>query len=156
MATTPANTPTLAVIQAAGSAPVEDQDYKRWMLYNGERTRDAVEAIASGAGSTDAAALDQSAAASKVIKGSAGSLKSLTVYNSGAAQFILIMNSATLPSNGAVTLLYPPIPIAAASILMLEFDRPLVASTGIVVCNSSTAPSKTIGSADCMFAAQYN
>lgn len=42
MATTPANTPTLAVIQAAGSAPVEDQDYKRWMLYLSELVKDAV------------------------------------------------------------------------------------------------------------------
>lgn len=153
---TPANTPSITTINGQGDAPVEDQHFKRWMLTHAERTTLALEALSSGAGSTDAAALDQAAAASKVIKGSAGSLKSLSVYNSGAAQFILIMNAASLPANGAVTLLYPPIPIAAASILMLEFARPLVASTGIVVCNSSTAPSKTIGAADCQFHAQYN
>ena len=153
---TPVNTPPIATINGQGNAPVEDQHYKRWMLTHAERTTLAVEALSSGAGSTDAAALDQALAASKVIKSSAGSLKSLSVYNSGAAQFILIMNTASLPANGTVTLLYPPIPIAAASVIMLEFSRPLVAGTGIVVCNSSTAPSKTIGSADCIFHGQYN
>ena len=153
---TPANTPSIDTINAQGNSPVEDQHYKRWMLTHAERTTLAAEALSSGAGSTDASALDQSLAASKVIKGSAGSLKSLSVYNSGAAQFILILNSATLTADGAVTLLYPPIPIAAASVLLLEFARPLVASAGIVICNSSTAPAKAIGSADCQFAAQYN
>lgn len=153
---TPARTPTIETINGQGPAPVEDQDFKRWMLTHAERTTLAVEALSSGAGSTDAAALDQSVAASKIIKSSAGSLKSLSIYNSGAAQFILIMNAASLPANGTVTLLYPPIPVAAASVTMLEFARPLVAGTGIVVCNSSTAPSKTIGSADCIFGAQYN
>lgn len=153
----PERTPTVATILAQEPAPVDVQDFCRHVLNLTDRTTEAVEALSgAGAGSTDAAVVDQALAASKVIKGSAGSLKSLTIYNSGAAQFILILNSATLTADGAVTLLYPPIPIAAASVLMLEFSRPLVASTGIVVCNSSTAPVKAIGSADCMFQAQYN
>lgn len=96
--------------------------------------------------------------ASKVIKASAGQLCSLAIFNSKAsAQFILIMNSATVPADGAVTLLYPPIPIAAASLVVIDFPRPLVASTGIAVSNSSTGTfTKTIGSADCAFCAQIN
>lgn len=96
--------------------------------------------------------------ASHILKASAGQLVGLTVFNSKAsAQFILILNSATLTGDGAVTLLYPPIPIAAASILVLDLPSPVVASAGITVCNSSTGSfTKTIGSADCAFYAQVN
>ena len=94
---------------------------------------------------------------SKVLKASAGQLVQLTVFNSGAAQFILLMNSATVPADGAVTLLFPPIPIAAASILVLDLPAPIVASVGIAVSNSSTGTfTKTIGAADCAFYAQVN
>lgn len=153
----PTRTPTVATILDQEPAPVDVQDFCRHVLNLVNRSAAAVEALSgASAGSTDASAVDQALAASKVIKASSGSLKSLSIYNSGPAQFILILNSATLTADGAVTLLYPPIPIAAASVVMLEFARPLVASTGIVVCNSSTAPAKLIGSADCMFQAQYN
>jgi hypothetical protein len=96
--------------------------------------------------------------ASHVIKASAGQLVQLSIFNSKAsAQFILVMNATSLPSNGAVTLLYPPIPIAAGSLVVLDLPSPLVASTGIVVANSSTGTfSLTIGSADCAFYAQIN
>lgn len=95
---------------------------------------------------------------SHVLKASAGQLRHLSVFNSkGSAQFILIMNSATLPGDGAVTLLYPPIPIAAGALVVLDFPAALVASTGITVSNSSTGSfTKTIGSADCAFYAQVN
>lgn len=96
--------------------------------------------------------------ASHVLKASAGQLISLAIFNSKAsAQFILILNSATLTADGPVTLLYPPIPIAANSIVVLDLPRPVVASNGITVCNSSTGSfTKTIGSADCAFHAQIN
>lgn len=94
--------------------------------------------------------------ASHVLKNSAGQLVQLSVF-SQTAQFILIMNSTTVPANGAVTLLFPPIPVAASQLLVLDFPAPLVASTGITVCNSSTGTfTKTIGSADCAFYAQVN
>lgn len=91
--------------------------------------------------------------ASRVLKAGPGQLHSLSVFNSkSSAQFILIIDSATVPANGAVTLLYPPIPIAAGTLVVLDFPRALVASTGIAVCNSSTGTfTKTIGSADCVF-----
>lgn len=94
--------------------------------------------------------------ASKIIKASPGQLCSLAVF-SNAAGFILLMNSATLPANGAVSLLYPPIPIAADQIVVLDLPRPLVASTGIVACISSTGSfTKTIGGSTCAFYAQFN
>ena len=94
--------------------------------------------------------------ASKVLKSSAGSLVSLTITNTKtSAQWILLMNSTTVPADGAVTLLYPPIPVAAQSMEVIDFDTPLVASTGIAVSNSNAASfTKAIGSADCVFYAQ--
>ena len=96
--------------------------------------------------------------ASHVLKASAGQLVQLAVFNSKAtSQYILILNSATLTADGAVTLLYPPIPILGASLLVLDLPAPVVASNGITVCNSSTGSfTKTIGSADCAFYAQVN
>jgi hypothetical protein len=93
---------------------------------------------------------------SHVLKASAGNLVELSIFNSKASsQFILVMNSTTVPADGAVALLYPPIPIAAASLVVLDIPYPLVASTGIAVCNSSTGSfTKTIGSADCAFFAE--
>lgn len=95
--------------------------------------------------------------AEHVLKAGAGQLVQLSVFNSGAAQFILLMNSVTVPADGAVLLLFPPIPIAAASLTVLDLPAPLVASTGIAVCNSSTGTfTKTVGAADCVFYAQIN
>ena len=94
--------------------------------------------------------------ASKVLKASAGSLVSLTITNTKtSAQWILLMNSTTVPGNGTVTLLYPPIAIGAGETIKLDWDTPLVASTGIAVANSSTGTfTLTVGSADCVFHAQ--
>ena len=94
--------------------------------------------------------------ASHVLKTSGGNLKHLSVFNSkGSAQFIMIINATALPSNGAVDLLYPPIPIAANTLLLLEMPDAIYASKGITVANSSTGTfSLTVGSADCAFYAQ--
>lgn len=93
-------------------------------------------------------------AASLVIKATPGVLLGLSGYNSGAAQFIQIHDAASLPANATV----PAVPIAvpAASNFSIDFGvygRKF--ATGIVVCNSSTGPTKTIGAADCWFDAQY-
>jgi hypothetical protein len=94
--------------------------------------------------------------ASHVLKASAGKLASLQVFNSSAsAQYILVMDSTTVPANGAVTLLCPPIYIAAGTYIMIPFPIPLSAANGISVSNSSTGSfTKTIGAADCAFTAQ--
>jgi hypothetical protein len=91
--------------------------------------------------------------ASHVLKASAGTLISLIGYNSKAsAQFIQIYNSATVPSDAAV----PVLTITVAATSNFSIDVPITGipfTTGIAVANSSTGPTKTIGSADCYFTA---
>ena len=91
--------------------------------------------------------------ASRIVKDGAGTLFSLSGYNSGPAQFLQVHNSATLPANGAAPAMLLAIP--AQSTFAFEWDKGVVLSAGIVVSNSSTGATKTIGSADCYFTATY-
>lgn len=94
--------------------------------------------------------------ASRVVKASAGTLYRITGYNSKtSAQFIQVFNNSSLPADGAGTLIFT-FRVAASSNFSLDFGTLGEAfSVGIVVCNSSTAASKTIGSADCFFTIGY-
>lgn len=92
-------------------------------------------------------------AASLVVKGSAGTLMSVVGYNAGPAQFLQVHNAASLPANTAVPLCVIAVP--AQSNFSMEWKLGLPCSTGIVISNSSTAPTKTIGSADCNITATY-
>ena len=89
--------------------------------------------------------------ASHVLKGSAGTLLSLVGYNSGPAQFIQLYNSATLPADAVA----PAYTFAVPATSNFSLDAPIGIpfTTGIVVGNSSTGPTKTIGGADCYFSA---
>jgi small ligand-binding sensory domain FIST len=91
--------------------------------------------------------------ASHVLKTGPGTLISVLIYNSKAgAQFIQLHDAASLPANGATPALVFEIPASSAR----SFDVPVGGmpfTTGITVCNSSTANTKTIGLSDCYFTA---
>lgn len=94
-------------------------------------------------------------ATSLVIKASAGTLYGLSGYNSKASvQFIQLHDATSLPADTAV----PKIVFTAqpSSPFAIDFgQRGRAFGTGIVICNSSTGPTKTVGSADIWVDAQY-
>lgn len=96
---------------------------------------------------TNTATSTSAAAASLVVRNSAGTLLRIIGYNAGGAQFIQVHDAAALPADTAV----PAISIAAAatSNFTIEIPEGVSFANGIVVCNSSTVATKTIGAADC-------
>jgi hypothetical protein len=91
-------------------------------------------------------------AASMVVKPTSGLLYGFTV-SSVAAQFIQVFDLSALPANATVPLL--SFPVAATSIVGANWIPARAFRNGIVLCNSSTQHTKTIGSADCIFDVQY-
>lgn len=93
--------------------------------------------------------------ASHVIKAGAGNLFGFSGYNSKAtAQFILFYDSATVPADTAQAVLVISVPAQSNfSYNPGIYGRKFTA--GISWSNSSTAPTKTIGSADVFLDAQY-
>ena len=145
-AATAAKQPALGTAGSASADVITVQGIANGMAQPVSGTVTANTATASLANST-------AYEASRVVKASAGTLLSLTGYNSGPAQFIQLYNSTTLPANGVAPSLVVAVP--ATSTFAFEWRNGIPLSTGIVVGNSSTAPTKTIGSADCYFTATF-
>ena len=109
---------------------------------------------ASSSGTATTFASSTALEASNVVSAATANLYGFYGYNSGSAQYIQIHNASSLPADTAV----PTIVIRAEAQRNFSFDagtHPLYFSTGIVICNSSTIATKTIGSADCFFGVQY-
>jgi hypothetical protein len=93
-------------------------------------------------------------AASIAVLSGPGLLYGFAVYNSNAAtQFIQVHDSEVLPPEGAVPVMFWP--VATVSTFSLSWLPGRSFQRGVVICNSSTGPTKTIGAADCFFDAQY-
>lgn len=94
---------------------------------------------------------------SVVIRSTETKLHSLIITNtSGSAQFIQLHNTTTLPADGATPFAITYIPANSTIKFPMNDCYGIALSTGCVVCNSSTAATKTIGSADCFFSYSYN
>lgn len=129
-------------------APIP-QDY----IDSGGGTWNPAMAVPSAAGAGASLVSSPAYEASRVLKAAPGTLVSIVGYNSKAsAQFIQVHDLATLPADTAVPKYSFLVP--AGSNFSLDFPVPGAPfAAGIVVCNSSTGPTKTIGSADCWFSA---
>lgn len=94
-------------------------------------------------------------AASLIVKATAGRLYRISGYNSKAsAQWIQIHDAATVVADTAV----PKIIITVPATSNFSLDLGIYGKqfeVGIMICNSSTGPTKTIGSADCWVEATY-
>jgi hypothetical protein len=94
-------------------------------------------------------------AASLVVKPAAGLLFGFTVYNSlASAQFIQLHDAAALPAEAAVPV--ETLTVPASGNLVVDYGAHGKAfGIGIVICNSSTGPTKTIGAANCFIAPRF-
>jgi hypothetical protein len=89
--------------------------------------------------------------ASHVLATTKGKLFSLIIYNDKAsAQYYQLHDAAALPSNGTV----PILTVQVATKATLAINTPIPFVNGLVVANSSTGATLTIGSADSWFTAQ--
>lgn len=112
---------------------------------------------APSASSAEAASLAKSTAleSSRVAKASAGNLYGFSVLNTKSTdQYVQVHNTASLPADGVAPVMVFLVP--ANSSFAVDLGRyPINFSTGITICNSSTAATKTIGASDCWFNVQY-
>jgi hypothetical protein len=94
-------------------------------------------------------------AASRVVKVTAGKLFHITFTNTNAAiRFLQIFDANALPADATVPLISISVPIGGTQVLDWgTLGRAFV--NGIVVCNSTTQATKTIGAADSLIDTQF-
>lgn len=81
-------------------------------------------------------------------------LYGFTISNTKASpQFILVFDLAQVPADGAVPNIV--FTISQSTDKGVQYLPPRKMLQGIVMCNSSTAGTKTLGAADCFFDIQY-
>lgn len=94
--------------------------------------------------------------ASAVVKASAGTVHRISGYSSDANPvWIQLHDAASLPADTAV----PAIILYVAATANFDFDLSIIGrffQKGIVICNSSTGPTKTIDGATAWFNIQYS
>lgn len=89
-----------------------------------------------------------------VVKSGRGILYGFTVLSTDAAsQFIQVFDAYALPADGAIPAVV--FTVGASSQLPVNWIPGRVFQSGCVLCNSSTAATKTLGSANCFFDVQY-
>ena len=91
---------------------------------------------------------------SAVVKTGSGILYGFTITNTNAsAQFVQVFDAQTLPADGAVPIISKSVPAGDAVGFAWLPGRTFFA--GLILCNSTTQATKTIGASDCLFDAQY-
>lgn len=88
--------------------------------------------------------------AARVVKTELGVLYGIVIVNTGPAQFLQLFDSPTLPGAGAIPRFASHLPPGAT--ISVDFGvYGHFFGTGIVAANSTTAPTRTAGAADCLF-----
>lgn len=114
--------------------------------------------IASGSGLNVDPTISVSTAyeASRQAVATSGRLLSIEGYNSKTStQFIQVHDVNSTPADTAVPKAIFSVPASSNFVYTPNDTVGDLYSTGIYVCNSSTGPTKTIGSADCWFRVRY-
>jgi len=147
--------PAMAIRKATPANTSDtDGDYEMLQMANGALWTTKIPQSGASASSTNATSTAYEA--SRVVKASAGNCWGLTGYNAKvSAQFIQLHDATSLPADTAVPVVI--ITVAASSNFSIDFGQyGRRFATGIVICNSSTGPTKTIGTTDCWFDVQYS
>ena len=91
---------------------------------------------------------------SLVVKTGPGYLFGIAAYSSrSSSQWIQVFDTNTVPADGAIPAAI--FVVLATSNLDLQWVPPRTFLTGCVICNSTTGPTKTIGSADTWLDVQF-
>lgn len=94
------------------------------------------------------------AANSLIVKQTSGLVFGFTASSSlGAGQFIQLHDASSLPSDGAVPVAV--FAIGSTSTAAAAWIPPRSFRNGIVICNSTTQNTKTLGAANTLFDVQY-